>query len=70
MKTAAIATLALLAGLSIDHLFAESRLVTVSGNVGDFVTAAQDKQNTIDGCYVVVENLMIENMKYKKTLGM
>jgi hypothetical protein len=70
MKTAAIATLALLAGLSIDHLFAQSRLVDVSGNVGDFVTMAQDKQNTIDGCYVVVENLMTENMKYKKTLGM
>ena len=71
IKTLAVAVslYVVLAGISINHLFAQSRLVAVERGVDDFVTVAQEKQNTINGCYVVVENLMTENMHYKKALG-
>lgn len=47
----------------------QERLFTINEKVGEYVTVAQDKQNTLDGCYVVVEDFMNKDMAYKKALG-
>lgn len=69
MKQAFFTLVGIIIGLSITHLAAETRLVRISENVGNYVTTSQQKQNTLDGCFVVVKDLIEKDIKHKKALG-
>jgi hypothetical protein len=69
MKPVLFTLFGLAVGLLINSSLAETRLVRISENVGDYVTTSQQKQNTLDGCFVVVKDLIEKDIKHKKALG-
>lgn len=69
MKPVLFTLFGLAVGLLINSSLAETRLVRISERVGDYVTTSQQKQNTLDGCFVVVKDLIEKDIHHKKALG-
>jgi hypothetical protein len=69
MKQVLFTLIGIAIGLLISNALAESRLIRISEHVGDYVTSTQNKQHMVDGCFVVVQDLIAKDIKNKKALG-